>query len=472
MTHDVIYPSPHIFVGEEEFETESGARVVPVYRSSDATLILVPTDMATQLSRHQIPTGQFADVDLKSLLDAKLLCTDPDSVQRDAYQRIFDAIETRRKRTFVILPTSYCNMGCKYCGQEHTRGGLSRDHRVVTVERIIHAIRDSATEAVSVRWFGGEPLMAFAVLKDISAQLIVEADRAGVPYESIIVTNGALLDERKLGVLTRECRISTFHITIDGPEEIHDSHRPLKNGGKSFERLVTLLSKVIIDPEYSDVAFVLRTNVDTQNNDYVSEYLKTMAARGFTNRSNVTFSLVPVHPWSNDVSALEINKRQYAHKEIEWLNEMNDLGLNFQLLPTATKPIACGAITRRAEVLSSTGSMFSCTEQPLVPEHESDSVLISLSRLPHDELRPAGKFDDWDQQIAQKVVPCSTCWMLPVCGGHCPKAWSDGDIPCPSMKFNASQRLSLSCTQLGLRSVYPTEAVGMLTGPSHALESR
>ena len=281
MTHDVVYPSPYIFVGEEEFETDSGARVVPVYRSSDATLIMVSTGIAAQFSRDEIPTDQFADAELKGLLNAKLLCTDPDSVRRDVYKGISDAVEATRKRTFVLLPTSYCNMGCEYCGQEHTKGGLSRDHRAVMVERISHAIRDLATEAVSVRWFGGEPLMAFAVLKAMSAQLIAEADRAGVPYDSNIVTNGALLDERKLAILTRECRISTLHITIDGPEEIHDSHRPLKSGGKSFERLVTFLSKVIADSEYSDIAFVLRTNVDTRNNGYVSEYLKTMAARGF-----------------------------------------------------------------------------------------------------------------------------------------------------------------------------------------------
>lgn len=106
MTQDVVYPSPYIFVGENEFESESDARVVPVYRSSDATLILVPTRIAAQISRDQVPTDQFTNAELKSLLHAKLLCTDPDSMRRDVYQDTSVAVEATRKRTFVLLPTS------------------------------------------------------------------------------------------------------------------------------------------------------------------------------------------------------------------------------------------------------------------------------------------------------------------------------------------------------------------------------
>ena len=38
----------------------------------------------------------------------------------------------------------------------------------------------------------------------------------------MIVTNGVLLDSRKLAALVDECRITEYHITIDGPAEIHN----------------------------------------------------------------------------------------------------------------------------------------------------------------------------------------------------------------------------------------------------------
>ena len=72
--------------------------------------------------------------------------------------------------------------------------------------------------------------MAFAVIRQMSRELVAEAEATRTGYDSNIVTNGALLDDRKLRTLVQDCRISALHITIDGPAEIHDAHRPLKSG--------------------------------------------------------------------------------------------------------------------------------------------------------------------------------------------------------------------------------------------------
>lgn len=445
----VFYPSPYLCIGTEEFENTRGKRVVPVFRTSDAKMLTVSTSLANLLKRESFTAEELSSAQREALLGARLVCTDPQEARKIQYDHISDTVDAVSARTFVLFPTSYCNMGCAYCGQEHLKGGMTKDHRASVMRRVSTAIR-SGISAVDIRWFGGEPLMAFAVLRSMSREFIAEADAAGVAYRSNIVTNGSLLDERKLRSLVDECRVSTLHITIDGPQEVHDRHRPLKSGGRSFERLVSFLADATADPHYANTRFVLRTNVDVENSDYVDEYFQLMADRGFGDRNNVQFSLVAVHPWSNDVSKLEISKREFAAKEMGWLRKMTELGLNCQLLPSARKPIPCGAITREAEVIGSNGSMFSCTEQPLVPEHESNSVLVQLSALPPDELRPAGQFDDWPTTVRQGEVPCSRCWMLPICGGHCPKAWSDGDIPCPSSKINMPDRLALEARRLGL----------------------
>ena len=83
------------------------------------------------------------------------------------------------------------------------------------------------------------------------------------------------------------------------------------------------------------VTFVLRTNIDVNNSDYVSDYLKLMADRGFAGASNFEFDLAPVHPWGNDVSKLQIAKREYAEAEGRSLREMRQLGLACRLIPTA-----------------------------------------------------------------------------------------------------------------------------------------
>lgn len=453
MPPEVLFPSPFIAIGTEEFETPSGIRVVPVYRSSDAALVLVSPAIACLLSGTAIAVDAINGELRRRLSQARLICADQEEERQHYYRKITEAAKSGANRTFVLLPTSYCNMACDYCGQQHTKQVLVGSHRNTILRRIQNAINESGTKSISIRWFGGEPLMAFAAIRQMSQIIIEAADAARKDYESNITTNGALLDKRKLRVLVEECRVSTFHITLDGPAEIHDMHRPLKSGKKTFERLTSFLAEAVASPENRSIRFVLRTNVDVRNSEYVSEYLHAMASCGFARRPNVLFSLVAVHPWSNDVSALELSKKEFASREAAWINEMSDLGLNFQLLPTDIKPLACGAVTRAAEVTSTSGRIFSCTEQPLVLWHEKHSALADSAKLAADQLRPVGEFDDWDQSVAQKKVPCGTCWMLPVCGGHCPKAWHEGDIPCPSMKLNIAVRLSLACRRRGLRPV-------------------
>lgn len=73
-----------------------------------------------------------------------------------------------------------------------------------------------------IDWFGAEPMMGFAVLRDLAESFVVAAEEYGVEYHSTIVTNGSLLNARNLDQLVRRCRVDQFDLTLDGPPEIHD----------------------------------------------------------------------------------------------------------------------------------------------------------------------------------------------------------------------------------------------------------
>lgn len=455
MPQETLVPSPYVFVASRTYATREGAMVRLVFDSLQAKTYRLPDYLGNLLADFERLSGQASDADMKLLSSKGLVCSDPQRLREEAYQRMEAAASDEGSRVFVLLPTSFCNMGCEYCGQVHTRGTLSRNHRDAISHRITNAIRSDDTRAVSVRWFGGEPLMGFAQITALSDSLIPVADEVGVPYHSSIVTNGALLDSRKLSTLVHRCRVTEFHITIDGPQEIHDLHRPLKSGGASFSRLVNFLATATEEDQYKRVKFVLRTNIDVKNCEYVSRYLDEMASKGFSGRRNVHFSLVPVRPWSNDVSALQIKIKEYAQREVVWIQQMADLGLTQLLMPTATKPMPCQAPNRGAEVVTSAGGVFSCTEHPLVPKHEKESILIPLSTLGATRKRPLGEFDSWPSEVSKGEVPCAQCWMLPVCGGSCPKMWHEGGMPCPSSKFNMDERLSVFASRQGMTAVAP-----------------
>ncbi|MFF5666762.1 radical SAM protein [Streptomyces griseofuscus] len=444
-----LRPSRYAIHSDSVYASPTGQRLRLVYGTRRAVTLALTEETADQLKAGQVP---IADPQLlQRLLDVELVVPADDELHA-LVSRSRESAHADALRTFTLMPTSYCNMGCTYCGQEHTKGRLPANHRDAIASRVERAITAEVTRSVRVRWFGAEPMMGYAVLRDLSRRFVDASDRADVDYQASMVTNGSLLTLRKLRQLLHAARVNKLCITLDGPERIHDRSRILKSGGVSFTRITTLLTEALADEELAGLSFELRTNVTTANAEHIEEYLHEMAAMGFAH-PRVLFSLEPVHSWSNDVSDVALSSKVYAEREIDWLATMMNLGLNFMIVPTASKPLVCGAVSTNSEIISSTGSIFSCSEQPLVPESEATQALAHVTEIAFDARRPEGPFHDWHDQIEGRSVPCAGCPMLGVCGGSCPKLWSEGISPCPSYKHNFQQRLALVARKYRLTPV-------------------
>jgi uncharacterized protein len=419
-----------------------------VYVTTTAQLHTLPADTA-----HALETGtadRLPQAERQTLAEAEIL-TNGD---QDVIAHQHTAARQKDRRKFTLLPTSYCNMGCSYCGQQHTKGAVRGRHRDAIADRVDRAMRNPSTRHVLVNWFGAEPMMGYAVIRSLSANFLESAQRHSTDYRARMITNGSLLTHRKLHVLHGECGINHMEITLDGPARVHDSHRPLKSGRRSYDHIVDTLAAALDDPELEGLSFSIRTNIDVNNCDHVEELFADLEHRGL-NHPRVRMSLKPIHPWGNDIAELEISREQYATAEINWLSSLLGHRLNVELLPTAPTGSVCTAVTRSAEVIDTDGNLFSCTEHPLVPS-ERRSSLTAVTTLPPGELRPEGAFDDWHHDIRKGTYPCGACAFLPVCGGACPKAWAEGTVPCPSYKLNHQDRMHLAAQINGLQQARET----------------
>jgi uncharacterized protein len=437
-------------VSDNIYEDNSGVRVQLVYATRTAKLLFVIPQVADALRAGRLDV--ISPGTRAALRDAQVVVPDGQDELTEILDRNRSAARDRSLVQFILLPTSYCNMGCSYCGQEHVRGGLTADHRDRVRARVLRAIRLPTTEGVRVDWFGSEPMMGYAIIRDLAKDFVRVADEEGVAYASEIVTNGYLLNHRNLDALIRECRVSRFYITLDGPPEIHDVHRPLKSGNGSFWKIVRTVRAALDNADYRDVVFEFRTNVDVHNQDSLPRYIDLMAELGFA-RPNVFFSLARVRPWGNDVSAIELAGKDYAERELDWLRLINEHGLPYMRMPTLAKRITCPAVKATSELISGTGKIFSCTDHPLVPQTELTAALGHISQDDLPVFRPAGEFDGWYDEVEQGKSWCRDCVFLPTCGGSCPKAWHEGNPPCPSYKYNVQGRLDLAAERIGLRPV-------------------
>ena len=358
----------------------------------------------------------------------------------------------RNVRAFTFMPTSRCNMGCTYCGQEHTRGNVSAAVADRFLGRVTTAFNSPRIAHVHVAWFGGEPLLAFRSIIDLSVAITSNAQASGKEYSSKITTNGALLTPRRMQQLIEDAQVSRFDITVDGTPDVHNRHRPLKGGGGSFESIMRTLSWFRTANLSRPALVVLRTNVDKDNLADIPRYLTLMKEHGFDDSARFLYELSPIHSWGNDVSATALTTFDAARAEIEWMTQMENIQLPFGLLPGKPASITCVATDRRSEVIGSEGNLLSCTETPLTGQAADDTLGNILTMAAADN-RPLGKFDGWDLAVAEGRLPCSTCALRIVCRGACPKQWSEGSVPCPTLKLNFDARLAIFMRRHGYEAV-------------------
>ncbi|MFY1633380.1 radical SAM protein [Solwaraspora sp. WMMB335] len=361
------------------------------------------------------------------------------------------AAETSRHRQFVVMPTAYCNMGCGYCGQRHRRDAPATRtvrHRDAVAARVERAMAGGDHDSVLVRWFGGEPLMGYAVLRDLSARFVAAADRHQVAYSALLVTNGALLDARKLRSLHLDCRVDQLEITIDGPQQVHERSRPLNSGQGSYDRITAALRAMLDDTDLAGLRATVRSNIGLHNAGQATEFATAMRDAGLAD-PRIRFYPSPVHSWGNDVSDLRLRQRQAAETELRWYAAYLAAGLHCRVLPSQPVRVVCTATSRHSEVLAPDGRIYSCTEQPLVPGF-TDEHVGSVDTANPRQLRPAGRFDDWYTGLAAGETGCRNCPILPVCGGACPKLWREGTPPCPPLKDGLAGRIDLFARSSGL----------------------
>ncbi len=174
-----------------------------------------------------------------------------------------------------------CNLSCRYCFAGE--GAYGTENRDITTETLKTTI-DTATAAIpkkgklNIVLFGGEPLLR----KDIVYFAIdycrrLEQDK-GIEIIIDIFTNGTLIDQQFIDLIKRDDRVRLL-LSLDGPPEINDFNRRLKNGAKLSEVIESKLKLIQSIPENR---IVIRATLAQTKPDIVdkAEYFRRL---GFKN---------------------------------------------------------------------------------------------------------------------------------------------------------------------------------------------
>ncbi|ACV07752.1 radical SAM/SPASM domain-containing protein [Jonesia denitrificans] len=353
-------------------------------------------------------------------------------------KKYFDAVENhqRKVKQVVIMPTGACNLTCGYCGQVNNKVGITSDSVKRLAESVVSEFRRSGSKDLCLGWFGGEPLMGLKRMVEITNHVLPLIDNGDTEFTSKVVTNGSLLTDRVLRVLENELHVKVVEVTLDGPSDMHDLLRPTRNHKGSFWRIVNQISRYLKTSGSKGMDFIIRTNVSRVNMHAHDQFSRIMYEAGLST-SRVVFYPAMVRAWGNDVSDVSLDAKEAANVELDWINSYWSYGLSHNLIPTSPRGPLCVAVDPHSSVIAPDGSIFDCSEQPLVPSRAASSrggIEFTEEKFP--ESHYYGWFPRDDSQ-------CKDCEILPICYGKCPLSWSEGVMPCPPVKLNLSKRLDI-----------------------------
>lgn len=143
----------------------------------------------------------------------------------------------------VLEGTQDCNLRCGYCiyggAYEGERSHQPFDMDIEVARKAVSYFLKHSKDTRPLRaisFYGGEPLMNFEIIKQITAEFNDEK-RAFFS----ISTNGVLLE--KYADEIRELGLS-IAISLDGPEEVHDKNRVTSNGSPTHAKIMRGVEKL------------------------------------------------------------------------------------------------------------------------------------------------------------------------------------------------------------------------------------
>ena len=310
-----------------------------------------------------------------------------------------------------------CNLNCSYCFA--SQGKYNGERAVMSFEvgrqALDFLVAHSGTRRnLEVDFFGGEPLMNFEVVKQLTAYARSIEKDAHKNFRFTLTTNGMLIDDDVIDFCNRE--MSNVVLSLDGRKEVHDRFRVDYAGNGSWERIVPKFQKLVAARGGKN--YYMRGTFTHHNPDFLND-IRTMLDLGFTELSMEPVVCAPDDPSALTAADIEIVKQQYEELA-ELMRERDREGKPFTFYhymldlsggPCIYKRISgCGSGTEYMAV-TPWGDLYPCHQ--FVGDER-----FRLGDIRHGLDNPAVQSEFAACNVYAKPE-CRSCWARLYCSGGC-----------------------------------------------------
>lgn len=145
---------------------------------------------------------------------------------------------------YTLAITRRCNLACGYCYIDKSPGAMSLETARNAIDFVFrHAGQHGSDEVVDIGFFGGEPLLEFGLMEEITRMVRRHPGFGGRKVVLSLTTNGTIFTPRIERYLVENQVMPC--ISCDGPASIHDRARPFRNGRGSYRAVGGNIKKAL-----------------------------------------------------------------------------------------------------------------------------------------------------------------------------------------------------------------------------------
>lgn len=329
----------------------------------------------------------------------------------------------------IFVVTLRCDHSCHYCQvSRQTMDKRVYDMSLETAEKSVELMMRSPAPHLTLEFQGGEPLLAFDVIRHVVPLAKKRAGLLGKTLDFVVTTNLAnATDDMLLYLRDENVKVST---SLDGPAFIHNANRP-RPRNNSYELTIEKIDRARAILGASRVAALMTT---TQLSlDHPTEIIDEYVARGFH-----SIFLRPISPYGFAVKStrktgypldaflnfyrtglshiININRRGYhlaeVYAKIVLTKILTPYGTGFVDLQS---PAGAGISVM---VYNYDGSIYATDESRMLAEMGDYSFRLgNVHRDSHKDIFTREPFLNLAAvSCNQALAGCSDCALQPYCG--------------------------------------------------------
>lgn len=311
-----------------------------------------------------------------------------------------------------------CNLRCKYCFADEgeykgSRKTMSAEVGKKAIDFVIN--KSGPRKNIEVDLFGGEPLMAFEIIKQIVDYAKKQEKIYNKNIRFTMTTNATLLNDEMIEYLDKN--MGNIILSIDGRESVNDAVR-VRRDGSGTQKAILPKIKEMVEKRDKSKQYYVRGTFTRENTDFFEDIMY-LAEEGFKEISIEPVVLPKDHVLSLREEDLETIFKQYDNLYNEMVkrhkegNEFKFYHFNIDLQggPCVYKRISgCGAGHEYVAVTPD-GEIYPCHQFV----GNKDYIMGDIFKGDLD-MEMSNKFKK--AHIYSKPV-CKECWARFYCSGGC-----------------------------------------------------